>query len=94
MSKGSNLSNSQSRSRSEALGSKNRGLSSKVDAQGFERISEDAAEDSQANSIKDIEMGLMGDRTILVKRDFTVVEQSVRREDELGEGVKHFDVTK
>jgi hypothetical protein len=85
--KGSNFSSSLSQSRSGGLSSKSRGLNSKVDAQGFERISEDGEAPIQADSLRDIELG---DRTILVKRDFTVVEQNAMKEEEVGERVKYF----
>jgi hypothetical protein len=86
--KSSSLSDSLSHSRRGVLGSNNRALNSKVDAQGFERISEDGTEaPTQANSIRDIELG---DRTILVKTDFTVVEHHARSEEELGNRVKYF----
>ena len=91
-SKNSNFSNSLSRSGTGALASKSRGLSSKVDAQGFERISEDATgAPTQANSIRDIELG---DRTILVQRDFTVVEQNATNGDKLADRVNYFASTK
>jgi hypothetical protein len=90
--KSSDFSNSLSHSRRGGLASRSRGLNSKVDAQGFERISEDGTEaPTQANSIRDIELG---DRTILVKTDFTVVEQPARPEEYLGNGVKYFASTK
>ena len=67
-------------------------MNSKVDAQGFERISEDETEArTQANSITDIELG---DRTILVKTDFTVVEQHAMSGGDLGDRVKYFASTK
>ena len=78
-SKGSNHSNSLPRSRTDGLNSKTRDLSAKVDADGFERISDDGnGSPTRANSLRDIEMG---DRAILVKRDFTVFEQVVTDED-------------
>jgi hypothetical protein len=90
-SKSSNFSNSLSHSRTGVLASKNRGLNSKVDAQGFERISEDGTEaPTQANSIRDIELG---DRTILVKKDFTVVERNVIPHEDLESRVKYFAST-
>ena len=88
VSNSSNLSKSPFHSRTGAHSGNNRGLNSKVDAQGFERISEDGTEPpTQADSLRDIEMG---DRTILVKRDFTVVEQNAPENHELGERVKYF----
>jgi hypothetical protein len=89
--KSSDFSNSLAHSRRGVLSSKSRGLNSKVDAQGFERISEDGTEaPTQANSIRDIELG---DRTILVKTDVTVVEQAARSEY-LANRVKYFTSTK
>jgi hypothetical protein len=87
MSKGSK-SQSQNHSRTGVLSKQSRGLGSKLDAEGFERISEDETQaPTQANSVQDIELG---DRTILVRTDFRVEERSLSREEELGHRVKSF----
>src|SRR5690349_9998343 len=47
--------------------------SKNVDADGFERISDDMSDGrTNPNSVRDIELG---DRTILVKKDVTVVKE-------------------
>jgi hypothetical protein len=71
-------------------------FASKVDAEGFERISDDGSNGgiTQPNSIRDIELG---DRTILVKRDFIVEEEQIHPsspEQEFGNRVKHFSKPK
>ena len=65
-------------------------FASKVDADGFERISDDGSNgNTQPNSLRDIELG---DRTILVKTDFVVREEQVppSSEESIGNRVKHF----
>jgi len=65
-------------------------FASKVDADGFERISDDGSNGpTQPNSLRDIEMG---DRTILVKTDFTVEEEQAEPfpEENIGRKAKHF----
>ena len=61
-----------------------------MDADGFERISDDGSNGpTQPNSLRDIEMG---DRTILVKTDFTVEEEQAQPfpEENIGRKAKHF----
>lgn len=89
---GSNPSHSHTQSGNNLTG-KNR-FASKVDAEGFERISDDGSmgngNNTQPNSLRDIELG---DRTILVKRDFIVKEEQIHPpspEEEFGQRVKHF----
>jgi hypothetical protein len=88
VSNSNNLSKTPYHSETCGLNSKSRGLRSKVDAEGFERISEEGTEPrTQANSVQDIELG---DRAILVKRDFTVVEQDVTMEAVEGDRMRRF----
>jgi hypothetical protein len=64
---------------------------SKVDADGFERISDDGSiGHTQPNSLRDIELG---DNTILVKTNFVVREEQVAPpspEENIGNRLKHF----